>query len=251
MDARTAVITGGGTGIGRAIAGALAGDGCRVLLVGRRAEVLAAAAESINARVAADRVTSFTADVTSPDAVGALADHVAATFGVLDVLVNNAGGARRQPIESIADLAVHWQETVSQNLIGAVITTAALNGLLRRPGGRVVAVSSKSALGAGGEVAYASAKAAMNRWIVTLATELGNDGITANVVSPGFVPDTELYGAGGPDPAWNARIVQGIAANRVGTPADVASAVRYIVSPEASWITGSRFDVDGGVRAAL
>jgi 3-oxoacyl-[acyl-carrier protein] reductase len=251
MDERTAVVTGGGTGIGRAIAGALAADGCRVLLVGRRAHVLDAAAESINAQADGNPVTSFTADVTSPDAVGALAEHVAATFGVLDVLVNNAGGARHQPIETIADLAAHWQETVAQNLTSAVITTAALRGLLRRPGGRVVAVSSKSALGAGGEVAYASAKAAMNRWIVTLATELGPDGITANVVSPGFVPDTELYGPNGPDPAWNARIVRGIAATRVGTPADVASAVRYITSPEASWITGSRFDVDGGVRAAL
>jgi 3-oxoacyl-[acyl-carrier protein] reductase len=251
MDERTAVVTGGGTGIGRAIAAALAGDGCRVLLVGRRGEVLAAAATSINAQLDGDRVTSFTADVTSTEAVQALADHVAATFGVLDVLVNNAGGARRQPVVSIADLAVHWQETFSQNLISAVVTTAALGGLLRRPGGRVVAISSKSALGAGGEVAYASTKAAMNRWIVTLATELGGDGITANVVSPGFVPDTELYGDTGPDPSWHARIVQGIAANRVGTPDDVASAVRYIASPEASWITGSRFDVDGGVRAAL
>lgn len=251
MEQRTAVVTGGGTGIGRAITSSLVADGCRVMVVGRRAEVLEAAATAINGEAGGDLVSTCTADLSAPDDVTALARQVEARFGVLDILVNNAGGTRREPVESLADLAAHWQGILSQNLVSAVLTTAGLKDRLRRPGGRVICISSRSAVSGGGEVAYASSKAAMNRWVVTLAAELGGDGITANVVSPGFVPDTELYGESGPDPAWHERIAQGIAVRRVGTPDDIGSAVRYIASPEASWISGTRFDVDGGARVTL
>jgi 3-oxoacyl-[acyl-carrier protein] reductase len=252
MDERSAVVTGGGTGIGRAIAAVLAEQGQRVLVVGRRLDVLQACADSLNSRIDGPaRVTAFRADLTDVDDVGALAEHVRTNVGTLDVLVNNAGGSRRGSVESLADVAAKWQDTMTQNVVSAVITTEALRPMLRRPGGRVIVISSRSARSGGGDSAYASSKAALNRWIVSLASELGGDGITANVVSPGFVPDTELYGDTGPAPEWHARIAKGIAMGRVGEPSDIASAVSYVASAEATWITGTVFEVDGGVRSFL
>jgi 3-oxoacyl-[acyl-carrier protein] reductase len=252
MDERTAVVTGGGTGIGRAITAALAEQGQRVVVVGRRFDVLQACANELTAAAGKPAsVTAFRADLTDVDDVAALAEHVRAELGTLDILVNNAGGSQRGPVDSLADLAAKWRDTMTQNVVSAVITTEALRPLLRRPGGRVVVISSRSARSGGGDSAYASSKAALNRWIVSLASELGGDGITANVVSPGFVPDTELYGDAGPAPEWHARIAKGIAMGRVGEPSDIASVVRYVTSPEAGWVTGTVVEVDGGVRISL
>jgi 3-oxoacyl-[acyl-carrier protein] reductase len=246
MSDRTVVVTGGGTGIGRGVAAAFARGGDRVLVVGRRKEVLEACAAELGGRV-----TTFRADVGDSADVDRLAAHVRDSFGTVDVLVNNAGGAHRQPVESTADLARKWAQTLTQNVVSAVITTHAVQPLLRRPGGRIVVISSAAARSPGGDAAYASAKAALNRWIVTLASDVGAEGITANVVAPGFVPDTELYGPTGAAPEWSERVAKGIAARRVGTPADIASAVLYLASTEASWVTGTVFEVDGGRRSAV
>jgi len=246
MSQQTVVVTGGGTGIGRAIASRLASESARVVIVGRRRDVLETAAREIGAGV-----TAWRADLSDPSDIEALAAHVEEELGTLDVLVNNAGGSSREPVESLADLARKWQETLSQNVISSVVTTKALEPLLRRPGGRVIVISSAAAKSGGGDAAYGSAKAAVNRWIVSLASDLGPDGITANVVAPGFVPDTELYGAGGAPVEWSDLIVRGIAMGRVGTPDDVADAVAYLASPGASWVTGTVFEVNGGRRINL
>jgi 3-oxoacyl-[acyl-carrier protein] reductase len=246
MSERTVVITGGGTGIGRGITAAFAAAGDRVLVVGRRQGVLDDCAAQFGGQV-----VTFRADASDPADVDLLAAHVRDEFGVVDVLVNNAGGAHRDSVGSTADLARKWAQTMTQNVVSAVITTHALQPLLRRPGSRVIVISSAAARSAGGDVAYASSKAALNRWIVTLASDLGADGITANVVAPGFVPDTELYGPTGAASEWSERVAKGIAARRVGTPADIASAVAYLASAEASWVTGTVFEVDGGRRSAV
>ena len=245
---RTAVVTGAGTGIGRGIAGALVADGYRVIAVGRRPEPLQAAADELNAGSGRRAVTVFPCDLTDLDGIGSLAEHVEAEVGPLDVLVNNAGGADRRPLNTLADVAGYWLATLQQNLLSAVLVTEALKPLLRRPGGRVIAISSGSARGKGGNVAYASAKAAMNRWIISLATELGADGITANVVVPGFVPDTGLYGTAGVSEARRASLAEQIAVGRVGTPDDIGAMVRFLASPDSSWVTGAAFDVDGGQK---
>ena len=94
-------------------------------------------------------------------------------------------------------------------------------------------------------MAYGSSKAAVNRWIQALASQVGSEGITANALAPGFVPDTELYD-GGMDPAWTERVARGIAVGRVGTPEDIAEAVRWLVSPGAGFVNGTVLEVDGG-----
>jgi 3-oxoacyl-[acyl-carrier protein] reductase len=246
MNQRTVVVTGGGTGIGRAIARRFANESARVVIVGRRLDVLEATAKELGSAV-----TAWRADLSEPADVEALAAHVGDELGGLDVLVNNAGGSHREPVESLADLARKWQDTLLQNVISSVVTTKAFEPLLRRPGGRVIVISSSAARSGGGDAAYGSAKAALNRWVLSLANELGGEGITANVVAPGFVPDTELYGEGGIPREWSELVVRGIAARRPGTPDDIADAVEYLASTGASWVNGTVFEVDGGRRINL
>lgn len=239
QDQRTAVVTGGGTGLGRGITRALAADGYRVAVVGRRQEVLDVVAEETGAHV-------VVADLTDPAQVERAAGEIVAALGApVDALVLNAGGSDRGPVETLAELAEHWSRTVSQNVLSAVLLEHALRPHLRRPGGRVVAVTSAAARSGGGGVAYGSSKAAVNRWIQALASQVGSEGITANALAPGFVPDTELYD-GGMDPAWTERVARGIAVGRVGTPEDIADAVRWLVSPGAGFVNGTVLEVDGG-----
>jgi 3-oxoacyl-[acyl-carrier protein] reductase len=240
---RHAVVTGGGTGIGRATAHRLAKEGFGVVVVGRRREVLEQVADEIGATV-------VVADLTRPADVERAAEEITAAVTTVDALVLNAGGGQHGPTASVQELAQHWTTSVEQNLLTAVLLERALRPHLRRPGGRIVAISSTSSFSGGGEVAYAGAKAAMNRWIVAVASEVGVDGITANVLAPGFVPDTELY-ARGLDPAWVERIAQGIAMRRVGTPDDIADGIAWLVSPGASWVNGTVLTIDGGRTVTL
>src|SRR5215207_2703899 len=239
QDQRTAVVTGGGTGLGRGITRALAADGYRVAVVGRRQEVLDVVAEETGAHV-------VVADLTDPAQVERAAGEIVAALGApVDALVLNAGGSDRRPVETLAELAEHWSRTVSQNVLSAVLLEHALRPHLRRPGGRVVVVTSAAARSGGGPVAYGASKAALNRWVVALASELGTQGITANALAPGFVPDTGLY-PDDLDPEWIARVASGIAVGRVGTPNDIADAVRWLVSPAAGFVNGTVVEVDGG-----
>jgi 3-oxoacyl-[acyl-carrier protein] reductase len=239
--ARTAVVTGGGTGIGRGIVALLAADGWRIAVVGRRRAVL----EEVAAETGALTVA---ADLAEPAAVRRAAADVVEALGTVDALVLNAGSAQRGPQDTLEQVAAHWSTTMAQNLLPAVLLEHALRPHLRRPGGRVVAISSAAARVAGGEVAYAASKAAMNRWVVGLAAALGGEGITVNAVAPGLVPDTGLYGEG-LEPAWNERAARGIAVRRTGMPEDVADAVRWLISPGTGFVTGTVVEVDGGRRS--
>src|SRR4051812_29783857 len=139
QDQRTAVVTGGGTGLGRGITRALAADGYRVAVVGRRQEVLDLVAEETGAHV-------VVADLTDPTQVERAAGEIVVALGApVDALVLNAGGSDRRPVETLAELAEHWSRTLSQNVLSAVLLEHALRPHLRRPGGRVVAVTSAAA----------------------------------------------------------------------------------------------------------
>jgi 3-oxoacyl-[acyl-carrier protein] reductase len=235
---RVAVVTGAGTGIGRAISRGLVAGGWRVVLVGRRRQILDdLAAESA-------LMTALDADLSDPGAVEGLAKEVSSRFGAVDLLVANAGSGDHGPTETVAEVAEHWRRTLERVILPTVLIEHALRPYLRRPGGRVVAITSAAARG-GGPVAYGATKAALNRWVITQASLLGEEGITVNALAPGFVPDTELYG-GGIDPDWAAKIARGIAVGRPGTPDDIADAVLWLSRPESGFVNGTVVEVDGG-----
>jgi 3-oxoacyl-[acyl-carrier protein] reductase len=235
---RQVVVTGGGTGIGKAIATAFLRDGNEVVITGRRPAPLAATTTELGPSVRAVRF-----DAADPAQVqAALADLPDA----VDVLVNNAGGntdiGAPEPAD-LADLAAAWRANLDANLLSAVLVTTALRDRLV-PGGAVVNVSSIAAHrpGAG---SYSAAKAAVESWNLTLAHDLGSDGITANVVVPGFIDGTEFFRDRMTDQRRSALIAQ-TANGRGGTPADIAATVLFLASPGASHITGQTIHVNGG-----
>ncbi|WP_431682800.1 SDR family NAD(P)-dependent oxidoreductase [Kitasatospora sp. KL5] len=244
-----AVVSGGGTGIGKAIARELAAGGYRVAVVGRRTEVLERACEEIARTVGGPAAVPVTADLTDPAQVAAAARTIAA-LGPVDVLVNNAGAVITPPVDQTLDaLAEAWRRDLDTNLLSAVLLTTALSGELRRPGGRLIVISSAAAQrgGAGPHSAgsYAAAKAALHGWAFGLARQLGPDGITVNVLAPGYVADTEIFGAGW-TPEFHAGKVADTLVGRAGTPDDVAAAVAYLASPAAGYVTGQVIGINGG-----
>ncbi|MGW6931854.1 SDR family NAD(P)-dependent oxidoreductase [Lentzea sp. NPDC054927] len=223
---RTAVVTGGGTGIGRSIALELVAQGLDVTITGRRAEVLA--------QVPDVRHVAF--DATDPDAVQAvLADLPAG----VDVLVNNAGG-----VISHADTKTRWLANYESNVVSAVLVTEALAPRLV-DNGRVITLGSIAGRRGGGS--YGAAKAAVEAWTAELAGELGPRGITANVVSPGLIVDTEFFGDSMTEDRLNTLIGQ-TKNGRAGTPQDVAALVAFLASERAGHITGQVLAVNGGAH---
>ncbi|MER8186450.1 SDR family oxidoreductase [Kitasatospora sp. NPDC094015] len=249
MSDRLAVVSGGGTGIGRAIAHELAASGHRVVVLGRRAEVLEQAGAVVDAAVGAALVVPLPVDLTDPAQV----DRAAGTIGGLgevDVLVNNAGAIITPPADgSLGALAEAWRRDLDTNLMTAVLLTTALLGRLRRPGGRLIMISSAAAQrgGAGAHSAgsYAAAKAALHGWAFGLARQLGPEGITVNVLAPGYVADTPIFGDRMSEEFHTAKIADTLV-GRAGTPADVAAAVGYIASPAAGYLTGQVIGLNGG-----
>jgi 3-oxoacyl-[acyl-carrier protein] reductase len=235
---RNVVVTGGGTGIGKAIAAAFAQEGNGVTITGRRPDVLAAAAAEIGRNV-----TAVAFDAADPAQVErALAELPAA----VDVLVNAAGGntdiGAPEPA-TLAELAAAWRANLESNVLSAVLMTAALRPRLAR-GGAVISFSSIAAhrQGAG---SYSAAKAAIEAWNLTLAHDIGAGQITANVVAPGFIDHTEFFRGRMTDERRQTLVAQ-TAMGRGGTPADIASTVLFLASPGARHITGQVIHVNGG-----
>src|SRR5829696_2584969 len=247
---RDVVVSGGGTGIGFAVAEHFAAAGDRVTVVGRRPDVLATAAERLGA-------TAVTCDLADVEAVGGALD---ALPGRVDVLVNNAGGntdigaARPQPpgpavtgrsaAVALAGLAAGWRANLDANLMTAVLLTAALTPRLAA-GGRVVTLGSIAArTGAG---SYGAAKAALEAWTVDVARELGPRGITANVVSPGLTTGTEFF-RGRLTGERREQLVARTLTGRAGTVADVTAVVAFLASAAAGHLTGQVLHVNGGAH---
>ncbi|MFF4752835.1 SDR family NAD(P)-dependent oxidoreductase [Streptomyces sp. NPDC002514] len=242
--ARNIVISGGGTGIGLATARVFAADGDRVLLLGRRAEVLEEAG--------VPGALTYAVDLADPAGVRGVARFVAEEFGTVDVLVHSAGGnGLREPEAPAGDplhaVAHNWSVNFRINTLTAVLLTEALGERLAEPGGRVLFLSSIAAYRGSGTGAYAAAKAALHPYAHDLARRLGPRGITVNVVAPGYVEDTEFFG----DAIAERRREQLIAetsTGRAGTPGDVAATLHWLASPGAGHITSQIIQVNGGAE---
>lgn len=235
---RSIVITGGGTGIGRAVAGHFRSTGERVHIIGRRESVLQAAAAEIGA-------TSVVGDLSTPEGVSAV---IAGLPDRIDVLVNIAGGntdfdARTgSDTPSLAAVADSWQANWAANVLTAVLTTTALADRIN-DGGRVISFSSIAAPQGSGS--YGAAKAALESWNVGLAKELGGRGITANVVSPGLIDDTEFF-RGQLSDERRERLIAATDTGRAGVPDDIVAVVGFLAASGSRHVTGQVLHVNGG-----
>jgi 3-oxoacyl-[acyl-carrier protein] reductase len=238
---RTAVISGGGTGIGRAVSEALLHDGYHVALLGRRDNVLTEAAAAM---AHLGTVHTHAVDLSEPDDVERVLLRVADDLGGgVDVVVANAGRGAARPSESLASHHDAWMDAIAGNAMTSVLLVEGLRPHLSDTG-RIIFVSSAAATGAGG-AAYGAAKAALHGWMYDLAVELGPEGVTCNVVSPGFIDDTELFGGRLSDER-RAGFVDRTLVKRAGRPADVADCVRWLAAPETGYVTAQVIGVDGG-----
>lgn len=250
---RWCVVSGGGTGIGKAIARLLAEDGDQVMIIGRRKDVLEGAARDINAGIGAERVFWHSADLTRAQEVEGAAEAVTTSRTPVDVLVNTAGGRQGEwpgeaQLESLEDVAVYWEQNLLANVLPTVLLTRALTPVLLRPGGRVLAIGSMAAFRTNWRRgAYGAAKAAVHTWTGALAGRLAPEGITVNAVAPGRmrIPGSPTASQT-TDEHWE-KVLPTIPSGRLGEPDDMAAAARYLLSPEAGYITGQVLQVNGGL----
>ena len=239
LSGKVALVTGSTRGIGRAIAETLAGAGARVAVVGRdRPRAEAAAAEIGHG------ARGFACDVSDTAQVTTLVTDVETVFGSLDILVNNAGLTKDNVIMRLKD--EDWDAVIDANLRGAFATIrAASRGMMKRRSGRIINISSVvGVIGNRGQANYAASKAGLIGLTKSVAKELASRNILCNAVAPGFIA-TDMTAALGDD---QRKALEGqIPLERLGSPADIASAVAFLASDHAAYITGQVLVVDGGM----
>lgn len=241
FDGKVAIVTGASRGIGRAIAQELA----------RRGALVVAAARGANAQKVVDEIAAAggkaelaSADMTAPDSLVALITGAVERHGTVDVLVSNAGITRDQLMLRMK--RADWDEVLATNLTAAfTLCQAALKPMIKQRRGRIVAISSVvGQVGNAGQANYAASKAGLIGFCKSLAKEVASRNVTVNVVAPGLIEtDMTRVITEGAQKDWTAQIPMG----RLGSPADVAAAVCFLASDEASYITGQVLHVNGGM----
>ena len=241
---KVVLVTGGGSGIGRAIARAFLDNGAVVAVVGRRPEAL----EETLAGYDDDHALAVSADLSTPDGVAEAVQTVVGKLGRLDVLVSNAAAYSAQ---DVVDLTVEeWDTFRATNIDAFVHLARTALPELEKTGGNVVAVGSVSGMrGDWGQAAYNATKAAVMNLVQSLALDWGGRGVRLNSVAPAFTLTDATAGVGR-DEASLAPFVNRIALGRPGEPEDIAPAVLFLASDDASYVTGSTLTVDGGTTAS-
>lgn len=247
---RTAVVTGAARGIGAGVARRLARDGFAVAVVDLDEAAAQPVVDEIEA--AGGRALAVGADVADEQAVRAAVDRIVSELGEPTVLVNNAGITRDNLLFKMT--ADDWDAVVNVHLRGSFLMTRAVQGHMTGAGwGRIVNLSSTSALGNRGQANYAAAKAGLQGFTKTLALELGKFGVTANAIAPGFI-ETEMTAAtaarlGVSFEEFKRAAAAQIPVARTGTPEDIAHAVSFFVSEGAGFVNGQVLYVAGGPKA--
>jgi 3-oxoacyl-[acyl-carrier protein] reductase len=233
---RTIVVTGGATGIGRAVAERFVAGGDEVVITGRRLAVLEKAAADLGVR-------AVVCDGTDPVQVERLAAELPAR---IDVLVNNAGGntdfAQPDVGDDLVQLRANWLANLDANLLTAVLTTTALAPKIV-DGGSVIHLGSIAAMK--GRGSYGASKAALATYNLDVAAELGSRGITSNVVAPGFTTETEFF-QGRLSDTRRETLIEATLTKREGVPNDIAETIWFLASPGARYLTAQVLHVNGG-----
>ncbi len=246
LDGKVALISGGGTGIGLAIAKAFVAAGARVIVCGRRGDVIAAAVKTMGMDALAQQC-----DITDSAAVAQLVERATEQLGPIDILVNNAGTHLKKPAETTAESEL--QSMFNVHVVGAhTLTRAVLPSMRKRKQGSIIFISSMAAIfGVPQVIAYSAAKSAALGVVRTLATEVGGDNIRVNALAPGFIDTEMMHRAVDADPERKQKILSRTALKRFGTPEEVALAAVYLASPASAFVTGSCLVVDGGVASGF
>jgi 3-oxoacyl-[acyl-carrier protein] reductase len=242
LEGRVALVTGASQGIGRACALALANAGARVALAARNSEKLSEVAQQITD--AGGQASAFALDLASEESIRAGAKAVLAAMGKIDILVNN-GGITRDNLMLRMKLA-DWDAVLTTNLTGTfLLTQAVATAMLKARFGRIINITSVvGETGQAGQANYAASKAGLIGLTKSLARELASRNITVNAVAPGFIatPMTDVL-----NEQQRAAMLTQIPLDRPGTPEDIANAVTFLASEQASYITGHVLDVNGGM----
>lgn len=242
LKGELSVVTGGGTGIGQAIAQAMHAAGARVVLVGRRETELAAAVQAMG-----EGAAYAVHDITATAGTGDLVRRITREHGPITCLVNNAGRHLKKP--AVDTTPQEFLDVMNTHIIGAhELTRLVVPGMIERRHGSVIFTASMASLfGIPLVVAYASAKSAMLGMVRTLSTELSAHGIRVNAIAPGWIDTDMSRKAFAGDPARKTKILNRTPMAKLGDPADVGWAAVYLASPAAKFVTGAVLPVDGGV----
>ncbi|WP_163504885.1 beta-ketoacyl-ACP reductase [Fodinicola acaciae] len=250
-EQRVALVTGAARGIGAAVARRLASDGAAVGVLDLEESNCGATVDAITS--AGGQALALGADVSNADQITAAVDRLAKEFGSVDILVNNAGVTRDNLLFKMTEQ--DWDTVIAVHLKGAFLTTkAAQKHMVARKYGKIVSLSSISALGNRGQANYSAVKAGLQGFTRTLAIELGPFGINVNAVAPGFIvtdmtDDTARRVGVTPEQLQQAA-AEATPVRRVGYPEDIANAIAFLTSDESSFITGQVLYVDGGRKMA-
>ncbi|WP_340614955.1 3-oxoacyl-ACP reductase FabG [Xenorhabdus thailandensis] len=239
FDGKIALVTGASRGIGRAIAELLVERGARVIGTATSEK----GAEAISAFLG-DKGKGFVLNVTDSESIENALSNIRAEFGEIDILVNNAGITRDNLLMRMKD--DEWQDIIDTNLSSIFrLSKAVMRSMMKKRYGRIISIGSVvGTMGNAGQANYAAAKAGVIGFSKSLAREVASRGITVNVVAPGFI-ETDMTRALTDE--QRAGIAAGIPANRLGDAKEIASAVAFLASDEAAYITGETLHVNGGM----
>src|SRR6266852_3184715 len=242
LEGRVALVTGASQGIGHACALALAGQGASVAIAARNQQKL----DDLVAQIAASggKAAAFVMDVSDEEQIKSGIKAAIGQFGKIDILVNNAGITRDQLVMRMK--RADWDTVLNTNLTSAYLCIQQVIGsMLKQRWGRIINITSIfGQMGQAGQANYAASKAGLIGLTMAMAREVGSRNITCNAVAPGFIETAMTTGLGD---EFRQNAVKQIPLGRVGSPQDVANAVAYLASEEASYITGHVLNVNGGL----